>query len=230
MATFHLKDPISTTTNLDEVCPLDTPCDHLIHLDSPSLSSELQDNSSVLSVQIEFYHESEEQLDHTKFSPTDVFSEHHDYDLFLLQNKIDAPNDNLDHYDIHTCEIQDDILIHATNLSNTFALPKFIAQHNCRYQEPTDDPIAEPTGFQALCDHLLKPKCVHHPMVTQCNQSQYLTLMKKRCVHRPYAIQASHTNLSNSLVSQYPPDPGEHVLKRSATSSGEQDTLCNGSS
>ena len=61
-------------------------------------------------------------------------------------------------------------------------------------------------------------------MVTQCNQSQYLTLMKKKGVHSPYAIQASHTNLSNSLVSQYPPDPGEHVLKRSATSTGEQDT------
>ena len=53
MATSHLKDPISTTTNLDEACPLDTSCDHLLHLDSPSLSSELQDNSSVDSVDIE---------------------------------------------------------------------------------------------------------------------------------------------------------------------------------
>ena len=42
VATSHLKDPISTTTNLDEACPLDTSCDHLLHLDSPSLSSELQ--------------------------------------------------------------------------------------------------------------------------------------------------------------------------------------------
>ena len=189
MATSHLKDPISTTTNLDEACPLDTPCDHLLHLDSPSLSSELQDNSSVVSVEIEFYPESEEQLDHTKFSPTDVFSEHHDYDLFLLQNEIDAPNDNPDHYDIHTCEIQDDILIHATNLSNTFALPKFIAQHNCQYQEPTDDPSGVPTDSQASCDHTLKPKCAHHPMVTRCNQSQYLTLMKKKGVHSTRTCQ-----------------------------------------
>ena len=60
-------------------------------------------------------------------------------------------------------------------------------------------------------------------MVTQCNQSQYLTLMKKHCVHSSSTSQASQTNLSNSLVSQYPPDPGEHVLKRSATSIGEQD-------
>ena len=40
VATSHLKDPISTTTNLDEAWPLDTSCDHL-HLDSASLSSEL---------------------------------------------------------------------------------------------------------------------------------------------------------------------------------------------
>ena len=163
-------------------------------------------------------------MDHTKLSPTDVFSEHYDYKLFLLQNEIDAPNDNPDHYAIHTCEIQDDILIHATNLSNTFALAQFMAQHNCEYQDPTYDPSAVPTASQASCDHNLKPKCAHHPMVTQHNQSQYLTLMKKKGVHNQYAIQASHTNLSNSLVSQYPPDPGDHVLKRSATSTGEQDT------
>ena len=47
--------------------------------------------------------------------------------------------------------------------------------------------------------------------------------MQKHCVHSPSSNQASHTNLSNSLVSQYPPDPGEHVLKRSAASTGEQD-------
>ena len=224
VATSHLKGPICTTTNLDEACSLDTSCDLLHHLDSPSLSSELQDNSSVDRIEIEFLPVSEGQLDHTNLSPTDVFSEHHDYELFLLQNEIDAPNDNPDHYDIHTCEIQDDILIHATKLSNTFALPKFMAQHNCQYQEPTDDPSAVPTASQASCDHTLKPKCAHHPMVTQWNRSHYLTLMKKKGVHSPYAIQASHTNLSNTLVSQYPPDPGEHVLKRSDTSTGEQDT------
>ena len=130
MATSHLKDPISTTTNLDEACSLDTSCDLLHLLDSPSLSSELQDNSSVDSIEIEFLPESEGQLDHTTLSPTDVFSEHHDYELFLLQKEFDAPNANPNHYDIHTCEIQDDILIHATNLSNTFALPQIMAQHN----------------------------------------------------------------------------------------------------
>ena len=138
VATSHLKDPISTTTNLDEACPLNTSCDHLLHLDSPSLSSELQDNSSVDSVEIEFLPESEGQLDHTNLSPTDVFSEHHDYKLFLLQNEIEAPNDNPNHYNFHTCENQDDILIHATNLSNIFALPQFMAQHTCEDQDPTD--------------------------------------------------------------------------------------------
>ena len=123
VATSHLKDSISTTTNLDEACPLDTSCDHLMYLDSPSLSSELQDSSSVDSVEIEFLSESEGQLDHTKHSPTDLFSEHHDYELFLLQKEFDAPNDNPNHYDIHTCENQDDILIHATSLRTSLHYP-----------------------------------------------------------------------------------------------------------
>ena len=103
MATSHLKDPISTTTNFNEPCPLDTSYVHLLYLDSPSLSSELQDNSSVNNVEIELLPESKGQLDHTNLSPTDVFSEHHDYELFLVQKEFDAPNYNPNHYDIHTC-------------------------------------------------------------------------------------------------------------------------------
>ena len=102
-------------------------------------------------------------------------------------------------------------------------LPQFMAQHNCEYQDPTDDPIALPTASQASWDPALKPKSAHNPMVTQCNQSQYLTFMKKNGVHSPFEIQASQTNLSNTMVSQYPPEPGEDVLKRSGTSTGEQD-------
>ena len=164
VATSHLRDPISTTTNLDEAYPLGISCDHLLHLDSNSLSSELQDNSSVDSDEIDFLPESEGQLDHTKHSPTDVFSEYLDYELFLLQKELDAPNDNLNHYDIHTCENQDDILVHATNLSNIFALPQFMAQHTCEDQHPTDDPIAVPTASQSSCDHPLNPKGAHNPM------------------------------------------------------------------
>ena len=59
VATSHLKDPISNTTNLAEACTLDTSYVHLPHLDSPSLSSELQDNSSVDSVEIELLPESD---------------------------------------------------------------------------------------------------------------------------------------------------------------------------
>ena len=189
VATSHLRDPISTTTNLDEVCALDTSCDHLLHLDSPSLSSELQDNSSVDSVEIEFLPESEGQLDHTKHSPTDVFSEHHEYELFLLQKELDAPNDNLNHYDIHTCENQDDILIHATNLSNIFALPQFMAQHTCEDQDPTDDPSAVPTASQASCDHTLKPKCAHNPIDIPVQWFKFIhPIHKPRMTKTPFQI------------------------------------------
>ena len=81
----NLSDSISTTTNLDETYPLDTSCDRLFHLDSPSLSSELQDTSSVDSDEIEFLPESEGILDHTNLSPTDVFSGHHDYEQWQSQ-------------------------------------------------------------------------------------------------------------------------------------------------
>ena len=108
----HLSDPTSSTTNFDETYPLDTSCDHLLHLDSPSLISELQDTSSIENVVIEYLPESEGQQDHTNLSPTYLFSGRHDYDLFLLQKEIDAPND-LNHQDTHNFENQDDILIHA---------------------------------------------------------------------------------------------------------------------
>ena len=70
----HLSDSTSTTTNLNETCSLDTSCDHLLHLDSSSLLCELQDTSSVESVEIEFVPDFEEPLESNKFSPTDVFS------------------------------------------------------------------------------------------------------------------------------------------------------------
>ena len=60
-------------------------------------------------------------------------------------------------------------------------------------------------------------------MATQCNQSQYPTLLNQICAHNPSASQVSQANLSNSLISQYPPDPGQHVLKKSATEIAEQD-------
>ena len=61
----HLSNPTSTTTNLDETYPLDKSSDHLLHFDSLSLSSELEDTSSVNSVEIEFLPESDGKLDYT---------------------------------------------------------------------------------------------------------------------------------------------------------------------
>ena len=196
---FTPCDSTSTTTILNKTCPLNTSCDHLLHLDHPSISSEPQDNSIVgstepesifdsedllqldsisvssqatCSIETDFLPESEGQLDHTKLSPTDVFSGHHDYELFLLQEEVDAPHDNLSHHDTHVYEEQDQdvILTHATILSHTFALPQFMDQHNCEDQHPTDTPIKVPTTFQVSCDYTLHPQSAHNPMAIQCNQ------------------------------------------------------------
>ena len=172
----HLNDPTSTSTNVDETYPMDTSCDHLLHYDSPSPSSELQDTSSADSVENEFLPESEGTLDHTNLSPTNVFSGHHDHELFLLQKEIDAPNGNLNHQDTHICENQDDILIHATSLTHTLALPQFMAQHNYEDLKPTDTPITVPTTVQATSDQMFNPSFAHNPLATQCNQSQYPNL------------------------------------------------------
>ena len=172
---------------------MDTSCDHLLHLDSPSLSSELQDTSNVERVEIEFVPDFEEPLENNNFSATDVFSVQHDYDLFLLNQQIDTPPDNLNHQDMHVCEKQgqDAFLIHATDLSHNFALPQFMAQHNCEDLKPIDTPITFSTFTQASSDHTTNQICAHDPMATQCNQSQYLTLLKQICAHNLQVNQPS---------------------------------------
>ena len=146
-------------------------CDHLLLLDSPSLSSELQDTSSVDSV--ELLPESEGKLGHTSLSPADVFSGPHDYELFFLQKETDAPNGNFNHQDTHSCENQDGILTHATILSHTIALPPLMAENNCEHLDPTDDPSTVPTTIPATSNQTFSPRSVHNPMETQWNQSQY---------------------------------------------------------
>ena len=160
----HLSDSTSTTTNLNEACSLDSLCDHLLHLDSPSLSSELQDTSSVESVEIEFVPDFEESLESNKFLRTDVFSVHHDYGMFLLNQDIDTASDNLNHQDIHVCEKQgqDAFLIHATNHSHIFALPQFMTEHNCEDLKPTDTPSTVSTLIQASSDHTSNQICAHN--------------------------------------------------------------------
>ena len=283
----------STTTSMYKTCLLNTSCDHQLHLDHTTTSPGLQDHSIVVSAEPEPILESEDllQLDsisvssqatcsietETNLSPTDVFSGHHDYEMFLLQKEIDASHDNLNHHVPHDCEEQDQdtILTHATILSHTFALPQFMDQHNYEDQKPTDTPSTIPTAYQVSCDHTLhpecthnlmaiqcnqypnpshnsalphslahqncedldstgtpsavptalqapsddayNPKCAHNPMETQYNQSQSPTLMKKNCTHNPSTSQVKKSNHTNPMALPYPPDPGEHVMERSAT-------------
>ena len=72
----HLSDSTSTTTNLNETCSWDTSCDNLLHLDSPSPSSELQDTSIVESIEPQSVPDFENllQLDSTSVSPQDTSS------------------------------------------------------------------------------------------------------------------------------------------------------------
>ena len=39
--------------------------------------------------------------------------------------------------------------------NQSFAVPQFMAQHNCVDQDPTDDPSAVPTASQASCDVII---------------------------------------------------------------------------
>ena len=115
-------DSTSTTTSMNKTCLLNTSCDHQLHLDHPSTSPELQDHSIVgsaepesildtedlhqldsisvssqatCSIETEFLPEFGGQFDDTNLSPTDVFSGHHDYAMFLLKKKIDAPHHHM---------------------------------------------------------------------------------------------------------------------------------------
>ena len=105
-------------------------------------------------------------MDHGNLSQTDIFLEHHDYELFLLNQEIDIPSGNLNHLESHDCEklCQDDPLFtHTTNLSLTYAQPHFIAQHNCEDLKLTDDPSTVPTPTKAYSGHALNPICAHNP-------------------------------------------------------------------
>ena len=103
------------------------------------------------------------------------------------------------------------------NPSHNFVLPQFLAQHNYENLDPTYTPSAVPTALQAPSDDTYNPKCAHNPMETQCNKSQYPTLMKHNCTHNPSVSQVSQNNCSNPVAFPYSPDHGEHVLERSAT-------------
>ena len=67
----------------------------------------------------------QEPLESNKVSPTEVFSVQHDYDLFLLNQEIDTPSDNLNHQDSHVCEQQrqDDFFIIPPTLATILHCP-----------------------------------------------------------------------------------------------------------
>ena len=107
------------------------------------------------------------------------------------------------------------------------ALPQFLTHHNCDDLDPTDTPSAVPTALQAPSDDTSNPKCTHSLMETQCNHSQYPTVMKKNCTHHPSTSQVSKSYHPNPVTFPYPPDPGEHVLETSSapTTLVERDKL-----
>ena len=125
MDPLSLSSELQDTSDVENIEPEHVPIsEDLLQLGFTSVSS--QDTSSN---DIEF--ESEGQLDNPNLSPIDILSKQHDNELFLLQKEIEAPSDNLSHQESHACEkqAQDDIsLIHATNLSHTFALHQFMAK------------------------------------------------------------------------------------------------------
>ena len=136
----HLSESTSTTDSLNNSITLDASDDCLLDMDSTGLASQLQDTSSV---QIEFISEFEEQLDPDNLSQTDAFLEPHDYDLFLMSQKIDTSSDNLSQLESNVCKklCQDDPFFNkVTNLGWTFALHHFITEHNCEDLNPTDTP------------------------------------------------------------------------------------------
>ena len=108
------------------------------------------------------------------------------------------------------------------NPNHNFALPQFMAQPNYEDLDPIDTPRAVSTALQASSDHTFNPKCAHDLMATQCHQSQHLTSLNNICVHNPSASQNNQISLSNSLASPYPPDLGDHALKKFATEVCEQ--------
>ena len=86
------------------------------------------------------------------------------HQMFSLNTMIDSPYDNLSHQETHVCEKegQDEFFIHATDLSHNFALPKFMAQHNCEDLKPIDTPSTCSAVTQDSIDHLSNPICAHH--------------------------------------------------------------------
>ena len=114
-----------------------------------------------------------------------------------------------------------------THQRYVFARVNQSKHHNCDALDPTDTPSAVPTALKAPSDDTYNPKCTHSPMGTQCNHSQYPTLMKQNCTHNPSTSQVSKSYHPNPVPFPYPPYLGEHVLETSSapTTLVERDKL-----
>ena len=208
---IHLEltpcDSISTATPVKKPCPVNTSCDHLPHLDHPSISLEPQDQSIVGSAE-----------------PASILGSE---DLFQLDSIGASPQ--------ATCNFE------------TESLPEFKGQLDDINQEPIETPTTITTAFQAPRDDTHNPECTHNPMAIQCNQypnpshnsalPQFLahhncegldptdtpsavpTALQapKHCIHNFSPSQVQKSNHTNPIALPYPPDPGEHVMERSAT-------------
>ena len=75
------------------------------------------------------------------------------------------------------------------NPSHNSALPQFLAHHDYEDLDPTDTPSAIPNALQA----------------------------PKHYTHNTSTSQVKKSNHTNPMALPYPPDPGEHVMERSAT-------------
>ena len=210
-SSIHLEltpcDYTSTPTSTYKTCLLNTSCGHQLHLDHTNTSPELQDHSIVGSAGPKSIIDSEDllQFDSISVSPQ------------------------------------------ATHIFETESLPEFKGQLNDINQEPTDTPSTIPAAFQAPMDDTYNSECTHNPMAIQLNQypnpshnsalPQFLadhncedldptdtpsavpnTLQApKHSTLNPSTSQVKKSNHTNPMDLPYPPDPGEHVMERSAT-------------
>ena len=225
----------STTTSMNKTCLLNTSCDHQLHLDHPNTSPELQDHSIVGSAEPESILDSEDllQLDPISVSPpstcnfeTESLPEFKGQLDDTNQDPTDTPSTIPTTFQVscdHTLHPECTHNLMATqcnqypNTNHNSAFVQFLAHPNCEDLDPTDTPSAVPTALQAPSDDTYNPKCAHNPMETQCNQSHSPTLMKHNCTHSPSTSQVKKSNHINPMAFPYPPDPGEHVVERSAT-------------
>ena len=78
-------------------------------------------------------------------------------------------------------------------LNHNLSLSQFLAHHNSEDLDPTESSSAVPAAIKAPSHDTYSPKSAPNQMDTQCNQSQYPTLMKQICTHNPSTGQARKT-------------------------------------